>query len=152
MARQAVPVQAGKVIDYLNSGETAISVGDIVPLVNLCGIAETDIAAGKSGAVALYGIWEIAAETGTEFSVGDVVYWDAANSRATKSADGSVFLGVAAAPKASAAALCRVKIGLLCAPVSKVLEHSHNSSTGKVELAAGATAAGWSVEPVPSGS
>ena len=45
MARQAMPVQTGKVIDYINSGETKINVGDVVPLISLCGIAETDIEA-----------------------------------------------------------------------------------------------------------
>ena len=100
MARQAMPVQTGKVIDYINSGETKINVGDVVPLISLCGIAETDIEAGASGAVALYGVWEF------------IVYWDAANNHVTKTAAGGVFLGIVVAPKAASAALARCKIGV----------------------------------------
>lgn len=112
MARQAMPVQAGKVIDYINSGETKINVGDVVPLISLCGIAETDIEAGASGAVALYGVWEFTAETSVAFEVGDIVYWDAANNHVTKTAAGGVFLGIVVAPKAASAALARCKIGV----------------------------------------
>lgn len=118
MARQAMPVQTGKVIDYTNSGDSKINVGDVVPLVNLCGIAEIDIDPGATGTVALYGIWEIAAETSVEFAVGDIVYWDATNKRLTKTAASNTFFGVVAAPKASAGTTARCKIGMMAATIS----------------------------------
>lgn len=158
MSRQAVPVQRGESIDYKNSGENKINVGDVVVFANMCGIAETDIAPGESGAVRLDQVWELGAVTGSEFAVGDIVYWNPTNKYATKTSTNNTLLGIVIAPKASAAAKCRVKIGVLCAAITnnpvadltKILEHSHNATTGAVELAAGAT--GWSVEPVPSGS
>lgn len=111
MSRQAVPVQRGETIDYKNSGAAVISVGDIVPLVNLCGVAEVDIAAGEEGVVAIYGVWEVAAETGVAFSVGDKLYWNTADKKATKTSTGNVYLGFAVAPKASAGTTARFKIG-----------------------------------------
>lgn len=117
MVRQAMPVQTGKVIDYTNSGAAAISVGDVVPLVNMCGIAEIDIPVGATGTVAIYGVWELAAETSVAFAVGDTVYWDATNKRLTKTATSNVFFGVAVAPKDSAGATARCKIGFI-APAS----------------------------------
>ncbi|MDO5115993.1 MAG: DUF2190 family protein [Synergistaceae bacterium] len=152
MSRQAIPVQRGEVIDYKNSGETTISVGDVIVLSNMCGIAETEIKSGESGAVRLDQVWEIGAVTGSAFAVGDIVYWNTTNKYATKTPTNNTLLGIVVAPKASSEAKCRVKIGVLSATISnptKILEHTHNTTTGKVELAAAAT--DWSVEPVPSG-
>ena len=158
MSRQPIPVQRGESIDYKNSGENKINVGDVVVFANMCGIAETDIDPGESGAVRLDQACELGAVTGSEFAVGDIVYWNPTNEYATKTPTNNTLLGIVIAPKAASAARCRVKIGVLCAAVTsnpvadptKILEHSHNTTTGAVELAT--AAAGWSVEPVPSGN
>lgn len=113
--RQAMPVQSGRVIDYTNSGE-AIAAGDVVPLVSFCGIAEDDIAEGATGAVALDGVWEIAADNSAEFKVGDLLYWDADGKKLTKTADKHVLAGVCVAAKESAGTLAKVKIGFIAAP------------------------------------
>lgn len=120
MSRVAKPVMfPGDAIKYLNpSGAAAdIEVGDVVTLVNICGIAETDIKKGEAGTLRLNGVWDVAAVTGTAFAVGDVIYWDAVAKNATKvasttsPAQTNTFLGIAVEPKASAGTSARVKLG-----------------------------------------
>lgn len=111
MSRQAMPVQSGAAIDYKNTGSTVIKAGDIVPLNSLCGIAETDIAPEKSGAVALTGVWDICATPTCAFTVGQVVFWDEDNGYATDASDGHSPLGIVTKPKESDSGVCRVKIG-----------------------------------------
>jgi predicted RecA/RadA family phage recombinase len=110
MSRQAMPVQAGDVIDYVNTTGSMIAVGSIVPLVSFCGVAETDIEDGRAGAVNIVGVWDIPAASGV-FDVGDLLYWDGANKKATKTDTGNTPLGVAVASKGSGAAAARVKLG-----------------------------------------
>lgn len=120
MSRMAKPVMfPGDAINYLHpaSAEADIAVGDVVALVSICGIAETNIKKGERGALRLDGVWDITAVTGTAFAVGDAVYWDSAAKNATKVASTSspsqtnTFLGIVIMPKASAANVACVKIG-----------------------------------------
>ncbi|MBQ9526984.1 MAG: DUF2190 family protein [Fretibacterium sp.] len=120
MARQAMPVQTGDVIDYKNSGEELIAVGSIVPMGNFCGVAEVDIAPGDTGAVCIVGVWEVDSVSSAVFTVGLPIYWDAANTRATNSATGNTPLGMCVAPKASGGTKARVKIGMWFPPAATV--------------------------------
>jgi predicted RecA/RadA family phage recombinase len=110
MSRQAMPVQTGDVIDYVNTTGSLIEVGSIVPLGSLCGVAETDIEDGRAGAVNIVGVWDVPAVTGA-FNVGDVLYWDATNNKATKTDTGNTPLGVAVASKSGSGTTARVKLG-----------------------------------------
>jgi len=116
--RQAMPVQEGKIIDFLNSTGADIPVGNVVVFANFCGVAEVDIPAGKSGAVALHGVWEVPAVTGAAFSVGDIVYWKLSSSYVTKTPTDNTIFGVVVEPKTASAAVARVKIGVLTADIS----------------------------------
>jgi predicted RecA/RadA family phage recombinase len=110
MGRQAMPVQTGDVIDYVNTTEEVIPVGSIVPLGSFCGVAETDIEVGHAGAVNIVGVWDIPAVT-VAFSVGDFLYWDATSKKATKTDTDNTALGVAVATKATSSTTARVKLG-----------------------------------------
>jgi predicted RecA/RadA family phage recombinase len=115
MSRIAKPVQNGEVIDFLNAGAAEaddIKVGDVVPMVSFCGVAEVDIPHGEMGTVAITKVWDVPSVSGTAFAPGDLLYWSAANKQATKSATGNVQLGVCIAPKAAGQTAARVKIGV----------------------------------------
>lgn len=165
MSRQAMPVQAGQVINYINPSEAAadIKVGDIVGLVSMCGIAETNIAKGGMGAVTLEGVWEVPAVTNASFAVGDVVYWNATSGYVTKTASTNVFFGIVVEIKGTSAAKAKVMLGRSAiitvnvtenitnnsvVDATQILEHSHNLESGVVEL--DDTATEWEILPVPS--
>lgn len=158
MSRQAVPVQAGRVINYTNSSDADITVGDVVGLVSMCGIAETNIPKGSMGAVVLEGVWEVKAVTNASFAVGDVVYWNTENGYATKTSTSNVFFGIVVEAKGAAVALAKVMLGRSAiitvnvtevADVTQILEHTHDDTTGAVAL--DVTATEWEVVSVPSG-
>ena len=159
MSRQAMPVQAGRVINYLNPSDAAadITVGDVVGLVSMCGIAETNIPKGATGAVVLEGVWEVKAVTNASFAVGDVVFWNADNGYVTKTSTNNVFFGIVVEAKGTTAAKAKVMLGrsaIITVNVTEVvdatqiLEHTHDEGTGAVALDVAATE--WEVIPVPT--
>ena len=108
MAKEAVFVQQGANIDYVAGAD--IVAGQVVPLVNLSGVAADDIANGDTGVLVTEGIVEIAAETGVAWAVGDLIYWNDTDAKGTKTATDHVAMGFAVAVKASATAIGRVKL------------------------------------------
>ncbi len=166
MSRQAMPVQAGRVINYTNPSEAAadIIVGDVVGLVSMCGIAETNIPKGATGAVVLEGVWEVKAVTNASFAVGDVVFWNADNGYVTKTSTSNVFFGIVVEAKGTTAAKAKVMLGRSAiisvteeitevtnqvVDLTQILEHTHDDTTGAVTLDVAATE--WEVVPVPTG-
>lgn len=158
-----MPVQAGRVINYTNPSDAAadISVGDVVGLVSMCGIAEANIPKGGMGAVTLEGVWEVPAVTNAAFSVGDVVYWNASSEYVTKTATNNVFFGIVVEAKGTTAGKAKVMLGrsaIITVNVTEVtqevvdtaqiLEHTHDETTGAVTLDVAATE--WEVIPVPT--
>ena len=100
-------IEKGDVLDY--TAAAAVKSGAAVVLVNHIGVACGDIALGKTGAVNVSGVYELAAETGVAFAIGDDLYWDAANSRLTKTT-GTVKAGWAWAAKAADATTAQVRL------------------------------------------
>lgn len=111
MSAMTKPIQIGSQINYTNAGETKISGRDIVPLTNLCGIAQADIEPGETGVLILSGVHEVPAIGTAAFTVGQLVYWDATNKKATNAATSNTALGVVTAPKTAAGTTARVRIG-----------------------------------------
>lgn len=105
---QAIYVQRGEVIDFTNSTESNINVGDVVTLDKRIGIAGNNIPIGTTGVVHVSGVYEIDAETTAAFNVGQTVYFGAGKLTATT---GDVVAGFVVAPKATASSKARVKIG-----------------------------------------
>jgi predicted RecA/RadA family phage recombinase len=72
----AVYQQPGDVIEYSNSG-SAISVGDIVVIDNLIGVALVDIANGATGNVALSGVFSgVPKVSAAVIEQGETLVWD----------------------------------------------------------------------------
>lgn len=85
-------VQRGEIVDYIPASNVAA--GDVVVLGDgLLGIAKLDIEAGKLGALALDGIYDVAKGSGA-IAQWAILYWDATNSVVTTTATAIVF-GVA---------------------------------------------------------
>lgn len=88
-------VQRGEALNYTPSGADVAS-GDLVVIGTIAGIAKTDIADGKTGAVHISGIFSVAKASGA-VSQGAKLYWSSANSNLTTTASGNTLVGVAAA-------------------------------------------------------
>lgn len=81
MAKQAIKIQEGAVIDY--TATATIANGDIVLIGSRCGVALDDAVSGDAISLALEGVYEVAAATADAIAVGDSLYWDATNSVVT---------------------------------------------------------------------
>lgn len=92
-------IQDGKTLNYTASGAD-ISSGDFVLVGVLGGIAQTDIADGKTGAVCVAGVFSVPKASGA-ISQGAKLYWNATNGNLTTTATGNTIVGVAARAAAS---------------------------------------------------
>lgn len=92
-------VQEGKALNYTPSGADVAS-GDLVIIGTIAGVAKTDIADGKTGAVHICGVFSLAKASGA-VTQGAKLYWSSANSNVTTTATGNTLIGVAAAAAAS---------------------------------------------------
>lgn len=101
-------VQDGKVLDIVLAAD--VKGGDVVALVNICGVAATDGKIGQTIAVEVEGVFDLPAVSGTAFAVGDALYWN--GTAATKTATGNAPLGLAVAPKTSGLTTARVRLGV----------------------------------------
>lgn len=84
-------VQLGEAIDYTPSVLTLA--GTVVILGSILGITKLDIPAGKLGAIALYGVYEVAKASGA-ITAGAALYWDDSNKCVTTSVT-DYYFGVA---------------------------------------------------------
>lgn len=92
-------VQKGKALNYTPSGADVAS-GDLVIIGTIAGVAKTDIADGKTGAVHICGVFSLPKASGA-VTQGAKLYWSSANSNVTTTASGNTLIGVAAAAAAS---------------------------------------------------
>ena len=111
MAKEAVKIQEGGVIDY-TAGAT-IANGDVIPFAaGRIGVALDDAVSGDTISVAIEGVFEITAATADEIAVGAEVYFDATNRVLTTTSTDNTLAGMATTAKAAAAAgSVYVKIG-----------------------------------------
>ena len=73
-------VHDGKAIDY--TPDSDVVAGQVVVLGDLIGIAKIEIPTGRTGSLALVGVYDVAKATGTgtAIAVGVKAYWDEAES------------------------------------------------------------------------
>lgn len=88
----AVLIQNGNAIDYTPSADTAA--GSIVILNGLAGAVKTDIPKGKTGALALHGVYNVV-KGSSSFQTGDRVYWDGESSEAVSYPEDGILIGAA---------------------------------------------------------
>lgn len=91
-------VQEGKTLNYTAGAD--ITSGQFVLIGTIGGVAKTDIANGKTGAVHVCGVFSIPKASGA-VTQGAKLYWDASESEVTTTATDNTLIGVAAAAAAS---------------------------------------------------
>lgn len=91
-------VQEGKTLNYTAGAD--ITSGQFVLIGTIGGVAKTDIANGKTGAVHICGVFSIPKATGA-VAQGAKLYWDDSESEVTTTATDNTLIGVAAAAAAS---------------------------------------------------
>lgn len=109
MTLQARFIHEGRSIDYTPTSEVAA--GSVVTIGPIIAIAPVTIPAGKLGALATAGVFDITKSTAV-FDAGDPVYWSG-----TAAADTGTFLGYALTAAASTDAAVRVLLSPPGAPV-----------------------------------
>ncbi len=103
----------GKVMDYQNAGASMIASGAVVPMAAMIGIAETNIAPGKVGAVSIVGVFSLPKKTGSgaALTAGGGAWWDGTNKQIVgAAADGLIPAGKVFADAGDSAASVRIKI------------------------------------------
>lgn len=103
-------IQEGKALDYTPSGAD-VSSGDLIIMGVIAGIAKTDIADGKTGAVHISGVFSIAKASGA-VTQGAKLYWDSTNSNLTTTATSNTLVGVAAEAAASSDATAKLLLNV----------------------------------------
>src|SRR3989304_830414 len=88
---QATFVHEGASIDYTPGAN--IATGEVVVQGDLVGVAKLDILAGRLGALAVEGGFDMAKEFGVAHPVGQTVYWDNSNDMVTDTATGNKLVG-----------------------------------------------------------
>jgi predicted RecA/RadA family phage recombinase len=108
---EATFYQKGKAIDY--TAANGLSVGQVVSLTNIVGVAMNDVASGAVGAVALEGIYLMPAASGITAAIGDKLYWDDTNNVLTTTSTANAVAGINLTTKATAAAnvYCKINVG-----------------------------------------
>jgi predicted RecA/RadA family phage recombinase len=92
-------VQPGRVLDHVAAAD--IDSGDVVVMGQRIGVAMTDIANGKTGAVAVEGLATLPVVTAGAIAQGALVYWDVADGEINASSGGNIPAGYAAKAKVS---------------------------------------------------
>ncbi len=85
MAKEAVRIQDGEIVDYTATG--AVANGDVIPLTDRVGVALGDAVAGEVVSLQLDGVFEITAATADAIAFGDVLYFDDTNRVVTTKSD-----------------------------------------------------------------
>ena len=100
---KATYVQRGEYIDIVP--ESKVSAGDVVVQGDLAGVSKPDIEAGKLGAIATTGVYDV--EKGNEaFAAGAKAYWD--GGKATATAEGNTRIGLAVQAAAASSPTVRI--------------------------------------------
>jgi predicted RecA/RadA family phage recombinase len=102
-------VQEGNALNYTAGAD--IDSGDFVLIGAIGGVATTDIANGKTGAVHIKGVFSVPKATGA-VSQGAKLYWDATNSVLTTTASGNTIVGVAAEAALSGDATAKILLNV----------------------------------------
>lgn len=85
-------VHDGNRIDYTPTEDVAA--GDVVVQDDLVGVAKIDIPAGRTGSLALVGVYDVEKSTAA-FDAGQKVYWSTTTSQAVSTESGNTYMGKA---------------------------------------------------------
>lgn len=100
-------------LQWTNDTGVAVASGDVVVLTDCIGIAVTDIASLKAGAVEVDGVHDLAADSAAPFTFGQQLWWDPTLLKLyTAESTGRVPAGMSAEIKATAGTKCEVMLNL----------------------------------------
>lgn len=108
--------QRGEAIDYTNATGSKISANEIVVLGSRVGIAGSDIASGETGALHVFGVFEMPKKASEAINAGVDVYWNGTGITASADDGGSPATAYAKAGyaiQAADAADSTIKVKLL---------------------------------------
>lgn len=103
-------VQDGGVLTWTNGSGSDVSAGDPVLIGVRLGVALVDIADGKSGSVAVEGVYSIAKNASLVISQGDALYWDAGDDNLNKTPTDNTLAGYAFDAAAETATTVNIKL------------------------------------------
>ncbi|HBT76706.1 MAG TPA: hypothetical protein DEB39_07225, partial [Planctomycetaceae bacterium] len=89
---QARFIHDGKSVDFFPAADVAA--GTVIVEGDLVGVTKLDIPAGRLGALAVVGVFDIA-KNDAAITLGAKIYWDAAAKQAVTTATGNKQLGIA---------------------------------------------------------
>ena len=105
---QARFIHDGDAIDFLSVSD--IPAGSVVIQGSVVGITKVDITAGRLGALAVVGVYDIE-KSNVAVPLGSIVYWDATAKKAVVAASGNTRLGVAVSEAIADDETVRVRLG-----------------------------------------
>lgn len=111
MATATQFIQDGKILDYTNSGSSAIGYLDIIPGTDKIFIAAEGIAVGALGSMYAEGVFELPAKAADVFTLGQKVYYSTTDG-ITSTATGNVYAGFTTEAKAASDTTVNVKINV----------------------------------------
>lgn len=88
-------IQKGDIVDYTNSGDTAIEYGQIVVGKDKVFVAAEQIGSGTTGGVYAEGVFEFKTSDATAIEYGQKMYFNAANKVATTTSTNNALIGYA---------------------------------------------------------
>lgn len=103
---EATFVHDGDAVDYTPGADAAA--GEVVVQGTLVGVTKTPITAGRLGAIAVRGVFDVAKDATTEFTAGQTVFWDEATKKAVDT--GTIVFGKAVADAGNGATSVRTLI------------------------------------------
>ncbi len=105
---QARFIHDGKSIDFFPA--TDVPAGTVIVENDLVGVTKLDIPAGRLGALAVVGVFDVAKSDGA-ITLGSKVYWDQAAKQAVTTATGNKQLGIAIQAAEATDGTVRVRLG-----------------------------------------
>ena len=105
---QARFIHDGKSVDFFPVAD--IAAGTVIVEGDLVGVTKLDIEAGRLGALAVVGVFDVA-KGNSAITLGSKVYWDQAAKQAVTTATGNKLLGIAIQAAEATDGTVRVRIG-----------------------------------------
>ncbi len=105
---QARFIHDGKSVDFFPVAD--IAAGTVIVEGDLVGVTKLDIPAGRLGALAVVGVFDVA-KGNAAITLGAKIYWDATAKQAVTTATGNTLIGIAVQEAGVDDTVVRVRMG-----------------------------------------
>ncbi|MCM2370679.1 DUF2190 family protein [Aporhodopirellula aestuarii] len=102
----AVFLHDGATVDFLPAADVAA--GSIIVLGDLVGVSKFFVAAGRTGGIAVRGVFDVLKDPSTNIDVGTRLYWSTVSWHVVKTASGHPLLGKSVLPASPGTSYVRV--------------------------------------------